>query len=78
MINWQEWVVGIAIALCLGRVLYGIYLFFYRAEKKENPCESCISGCELKTMMIQKQNKCRENQHREKKNEEKVKKKCCK
>ena len=43
MINWQEWVVGIAIALCLGRVLYGIYLFFYRAEKKENPCESCIS-----------------------------------
>ncbi|EJX00578.1 hypothetical protein EVA_11330 [gut metagenome] len=67
--------VGITIALCLGRILYEIYLFFYRTEKKENPCESCVSSCELKTMIIQKQNKSGENKQRKKGNDEIMKKK---
>lgn len=25
--NWQEWVVGLLIVLCVARILYGIYLF---------------------------------------------------
>lgn len=28
MNNWQEWVVGVLIVLCIARVIYGIYLFF--------------------------------------------------
>ena len=30
MNNWQEWVVGVLIVLCIARVIYGIYLFFRR------------------------------------------------
>lgn len=26
--NWQEWVVGLLIILCVARILYGIYVFF--------------------------------------------------
>ena len=30
--NWQEWVVGLLIVLCVARILYGIYLFFRRVK----------------------------------------------
>lgn len=33
MNNWQEWVVGVLIVLCIARVIYGIYLFFVVHEK---------------------------------------------
>ncbi len=33
MNNWQEWVVGVLIVLCIARVIYGIYLFFVVREK---------------------------------------------
>lgn len=32
--NWQEWVVGLLIVLCVARILYGIYLFFSSCEGK--------------------------------------------
>lgn len=44
MNNWQEWVVGVLIVLCIARVIYGIYLFFRRTRESENPCDSCVSG----------------------------------
>ena len=53
--NWQEWVVGLLIVLCVARILYGIYLFFRRVKENDNPCASCASGCELKDMMEKKQ-----------------------
>lgn len=31
--NWQEWVVGLLIVLCVARILYGIYLFFRRVKE---------------------------------------------
>ena len=36
--NWQEWVVGLLIVLCVARILYGIYLFFRRVKENDNPC----------------------------------------
>ena len=39
--NWQEWVVGLLIVLCVARILYGIYLFFRRV--KENEQKECSS-----------------------------------
>ena len=33
MNNWQAWVVGVLIVLCIARVIYGIYLFFVVREK---------------------------------------------
>ena len=50
MNNWQEWVVGVLIVLCIARVIYGIYLFFRRTRESENPCDSCVSGCDLKAV----------------------------
>ena len=32
--NWQEWVVGLLIVLCVARILYGIYLFFRHSEDR--------------------------------------------
>ena len=54
MNNWQEWVVGVLIVLCIARVIYGIYIFFRRTRESANPCDSCVSGCELKDMMEKK------------------------
>lgn len=54
MSNWQEWVVGILVVLCVVRVLYGIYRFFHRTKKNEDPCKNCASGCVLKDMMEHK------------------------
>lgn len=44
MNNWQEWVVGVLIVLCIVRVIYGIYIFFRRTRESANPCDSCVSG----------------------------------
>ncbi len=32
MNNWQEWVVGVLVVLCIARVVYGIFLFFRRTR----------------------------------------------
>ena len=47
MNNWQDWVVGVLVVLCIARVIYGIFLFFRRMRENQNPCDSCVSGCEL-------------------------------
>ena len=54
MNNWQEWVVGVLVVLCIVRLVYGIYTFFRRTRDSGNPCDSCVSGCELKDMMEKK------------------------
>lgn len=33
MNNWQEWVVGVLVVLCIARVIYGLFLFFVVREK---------------------------------------------
>ncbi|MBB4043557.1 hypothetical protein [Bacteroides reticulotermitis] len=70
MSNWQEWVVLVLVALCVLRILYGFLLFFRRARKSKNPCDSCVSGCELKDMMDKKRHECGDGQKNKKK-------KCC-
>ena len=67
--NWQEWVVGLLIILCVARILYGIYVFFRRVKENDNPCASCASGCELKDMMEKKRKEC---SSKEKKDKEKL------
>ena len=58
--NWQEWVVGLLIVLCVARILYGIYLFFVihihspeppgkiRTEKRESTIAVPVSPVFLK------------------------------
>ncbi|MDR0893561.1 MAG: hypothetical protein LBN24_13295 [Mediterranea sp.] len=70
MMHWQEWVVGVLVALCIARVLYEVYLFFWRSPEKNNPCDSCASGCALKDMMSEKQHRCAVHG-------KKMKKNCC-
>ena len=58
MINWQEWVVGVLVVLCIARIIYGIFLFFRHTRENKNPCDSCVSGCELKDMLEKKRKEC--------------------
>lgn len=66
--SWQEWVAGLLIILCVARIIYGTFLFFRRVRKGDNPCESCVSGCELKRMLDEKKHDCGKKQKPSKKN----------
>lgn len=68
MNNWQEWVVGVLVILCIARVVYGMFLFFRRTQESANPCDSCASGCGLKDMMEKKRNLCDVKKKKTKKN----------
>lgn len=70
MSDWQQWVVIGLLLLCLARIGWGIYVFFRRARNKENPCDSCVSGCDLKHLMDEKREKCKTER-------KSTKKKCC-
>lgn len=61
MNNWQEWIVGVLVVLCIARLVYGIYTFFRRTRDSGNPCDSCVSGCELKDMMEKKRKRMKTN-----------------
>ncbi|MEY8684941.1 hypothetical protein AB9N12_01950 [Bacteroides sp. AN502(2024)] len=58
MNNWQDWVVGVLVVLCMARVIYGIFLFSRRTRENQNPCDSCGSVCELKILMDKKRREC--------------------
>lgn len=58
MINWQHWTVAILLFLCFVWIGRKFYLFFYRIKDKDNPCENCATGCELKQLMDEKRLKC--------------------
>ena len=32
MNNWQDWVVGVLVVLCIARVIYGIFRFVVREK----------------------------------------------
>ena len=49
--NWQEWVVGLLIVLCVARILYGIYLFFRRVKENDNPCAVSYTHLTLPTKL---------------------------
>lgn len=68
MSNWQNWAVGVLVALCIARVVYGMVLFFRRTQESRNPCDSCVSGCELKDMMGKHCEKCGTKKKNAKKN----------
>ena len=34
MNNWQDWVVGVLVVLCIARVIYGIFRFFPSYARK--------------------------------------------
>lgn len=48
MNNWQEWAVAFLLLLCAVRIGMRVYSFFYRVKEKSNPCDSCVTGCDLK------------------------------
>ena len=51
MSDWQKWVVALLLLLCAVRVGQGIFAFFKRSSQSKNPCDSCVSGCELRDFM---------------------------
>lgn len=67
MNSWQEWVVALLLLLCAVRIGKGIYVFFHRMKKNNNPCENCASGCELKDLYNKKRATCSDVRKKEKK-----------
>lgn len=68
--TWQDWAVGIVVLLCAIEVVRRSIRFFRSAKNNDNPCASCTSGCDLKQLFDEKQQKCRSEQ-------KKPDKKCC-
>jgi len=66
----QEWIVAIIVLLCAVEIGRRTIRFFRSAKNNDNPCANCVGGCDLKRMLDEKQQKCRENQG-------KGNKKCC-
>ena len=52
MINWQEWVVGVLVVLCIARIIYGIFLFFRHTRENKNPCDSCVVAVKLNFLVF--------------------------
>lgn len=60
MDNWQEWLVALILLFCLWRIVLGVRTFFWKASGKTNPCDKCISPCDLKRLFDEKQRNCGE------------------
>ena len=57
-INWQEIIVAVILILCGFLIGRKTFLFFRKVQKKENPCDGCITGCELKRQLDEKRREC--------------------
>lgn len=68
MNHWQEGAVALLLLLCAVRIGMSIYSFFRRTKENANPCDSCISGCELKGLYDKKRAECGVNTKKKKKN----------
>ena len=57
----QEWIVAAIVLLCAIEVGRRVWRFLRLAKDDDNPCANCVGGCDLKRMMDNKQQKCKEN-----------------
>lgn len=55
---WQEWIVFLLLAYCAVLIIRRFYTFFQSSKKNINPCDSCVSGCELRKLYEEKRSKC--------------------
>lgn len=46
--DWQEWTVGLVLAICAAFILYKTYKMVRCIKLKDNPCEQCTAICILK------------------------------
>ena len=58
MWGWQEYIVALILLVCVILITRQVYVFFRTAKKKENPCASCVSGCDLKRQLDKKRSEC--------------------
>ena len=71
MIFWQEWAVALILLACTVRIVLSFLAFFRKSKKKSNPCESCVTGCDLRRLYEENRANCSGK-------EEKKIRKCCK
>lgn len=58
MLGWQEIVVAAIVLGCIILIGRKFFLFLRKIAKKDNPCDSCVSGCELKRQLDEKRKGC--------------------
>lgn len=66
--NWQELIVWILVIVCVVEIVRRVILFFQRTKENDNPCATCSTGCDLKRMMDEKQQECRQERKKPNKN----------
>lgn len=66
IVHWQEGIVILLLVLCAGFILKKIYFFFKASDKQKNPCEGCVSGCELRDLYEKKRHDCTQQKHTKK------------
>ena len=64
----QEIIVVIIVFICIFYAGQYIKGYFKRVAKGDNPCEGCVSGCELKRQLDKKKKECNQNHKKTKKN----------
>ena len=68
--NWQECIVALFLLLCVLYMGRSVYRFYRKLQKNVNPCDTCVSDCEIKRLYEHRRKRC----EAEKK---KTKKSCC-
>lgn len=64
----QELIVSAIVFFCVFYVGNRIVNFFKGANRNDNPCANCTTGCELRDLMEKKKQICREEQKSKRKN----------
>lgn len=78
MNNWQGWIVALLLLLCAIRIGRSVYSFFRRSEASGNPCDGCLTGCELKELHTEKRSRLgKQKKGKSGKEKKKPKKSCC-
>lgn len=69
--NLQDILVIVIVIVCILYAGIRMTKYFRSVRKGDNPCENCVSGCDLRRMMNEKQKECSKNNRKSNKN-------CCK
>ena len=75
--HWQEWIVALLVLLCTARIGMNVISFFRSSGKKNSPCDSCPTGCEIKRLYDRKRMECSDKPEEKGKKKSCENKKCC-
>ena len=58
MLGWQDWIVALIVALCVGRVGLSFWRLYQHTRRGDDPCAHCSQPCDIKCRYDQKKENC--------------------